>query len=191
MTDAKKTRGTRGFMIGAILVLMAVPSGYLYLTGRQDRTALQQDKDRLLRQTQALADSLDEARTQLFLVAAQANVRAGDYEEARALTSDFFDRVDSRTRQLGAVVDDNQARLRLLARRDQAITALSRRAPEGALILEQLATLHLALIDPELKARTPVNSFGMGDEDTLHGETNGLPMEPPRPDTASGSQGRL
>jgi hypothetical protein len=118
-----------------------------------------------------------------------SSLRTGDYEGARALTSDFFDRVDRRSRRPGAEAGETAARLAILALRDQAITELSRQTPQGARILEELATLHLALADPELKARTPLTTFRAGTPDTLLGTPMGLPGDTTRPDTVSGPGG--
>ena len=175
MTDAKQASGYRRIVFGLILLLMAVPSGYLYLTGRQDRMALQGDKDWLLQQTEALRDSLDGARTQLFLVAAQAHLRAGDFEGARTFTSEFFDRVDSRTRQPGGAANETEIRMGILAFRDQTITALSQWSLEVSSILDELATLHLALAYPELDARMPRRPPELGEGDTPVGETRDPP----------------
>ena len=155
MTDAKQASGYRRIVFGLILILIAAPSGYLYLTGRQDRLALERDKARLLQEAEALQDSLDGARTQLLLVAAQSNLRAGDFEVARTFTSEFFDRVDSRTRQPGGEANETVTRMGILAFRDRAITALSQRSLEVGTLLQELATLHLALAYPELDARMP------------------------------------
>ena len=137
------------------LVLAAIPPGYLYVSGRVARSALQREVDGLVRKTEALADSLDEARTQLVLEAALTSLRAGSFEATRTLSSDFFDRVDRRTRNPGVAAEEKAALLDLLSSRDDAISALSQRSSEANRILQGLAAVHLGLTDPELKARIP------------------------------------
>ena len=84
-----------------------------------------------MQKAEALADSLDGVRTHLMLGAAQASIRKGDFESAQPLTSDFFDRVDRRTREEGVGPGETEARMELLALRDRTISALSRRVPGG------------------------------------------------------------
>ena len=190
MTEEPKARPRSRTAIWVVLFLLAiVPSGYLYLTGLQDQRAFQREKDELVQRTAALTDSLDGARAQLLLNAALASVERGDYEAARTLASDFFDRVDQRSRQEGAPAPDQETRLRILALRDQAITDLSQRNPEGARVLEDLSMLHLPLADPELKARIPMTTFRAEGGDTLREAPSGLPGTVSPPDTLSGSGG--
>jgi hypothetical protein len=188
MTDSQQPAPRRRTALWVILFLLAiVPSGYLYLTGKQERLALQGEKDVLQQRTEALADSLDGARTQILLDAALTTLRAGDYEGARTLTSEFFDRIDRRSRQPGAGAQETQARMSLLALRDQAITELSRQSPEAAGILQELVTLSLPLADPESKARTSLTTPGAGPGDTLHRDTTALPRIDTLPDMLSES----
>lgn len=84
---------------------------------------------------------------------------------------------------------EKETRLRILALRDQAITDLSQRNPEGARVLEDLAMLHLPLADAELKARIPSTTFGSEGEDTLGRGPSGLPGTVSPPDTLFGSGG--
>ena len=186
MTEEPQAPTRRRTALWVILFLLAVvPSGYLYLTGLQSRRAFQGEKDGLVQRTEALTDSLDRARTQLLLDVALTTLRAGDYEGARTLTSEFFGRVDRRSRQEGAGAPDRETRMRILALRDQAITELSQRSPEGARILEDLTMLHLPLADPELGARIPLTPFSPEAKDTLQGAPSGLPSTAPPPDTLS------
>ena len=177
MTNPKQSPFRRQAGMGLALILLAlVPAGYLYLTGRLDRRALQRTNDELVERTKDLADSLDGTRAQLLLHAAMAGLRRGDYEGARALVSDFFAQVDRRTRQPGAGAQETQARMGVLALRDRAITELSRQTPDATRILEELAALHLALADPALKARIPTAPAGSSStapstRDTLPGRT--------------------
>jgi hypothetical protein len=159
-----------------ILLLAVIPSGYFYLTGRLARTALQGEVDELVGQTKTLADSLDGVRTHLMLGAAQASVQRGDFESAQQLTSDFFDRVDRRTREEGVGPGETEARMGLLALRDRTISALSRRSPEAGRFLEELAVLHLSLADPELMVRIPPSRTGVGTQDTLRTPPTSLPQ---------------
>jgi hypothetical protein len=76
--------------------------------------------------------------------------------------------------------------MRILALRDQAITELSQRSPEGARILEDLAMLHLPLADPELRARIPMTTFSPEKKDTLQA-SSGPPNTTLPPDTLSES----
>jgi hypothetical protein len=167
-----------------ILLLAAIPSGYFYMTGRLGQNALQREVDGLLHKTEALADSLDGVRTHLMLGAAQASIRKGYFESAQPLTSDFFDRVDRRTRKEGVGPGETEARMELLALRDRTISALSRRAPGAGILLEELATLHLGLVDPELMARLPSPTTpGVGTQDSLRVPPTGLPRRYPPRDT--------
>ncbi|MBT8395434.1 MAG: hypothetical protein HKO65_14275 [Gemmatimonadetes bacterium] len=178
-------------LVAAVLLLAALPSGYLYLTGRQAQMALQRENQELVQRSEALTDSLDGARTQLLLDGALNSFRAGDHEGARALASEFFDRVDRRSRRTGAAPKETGARLELLSRRDQTITELSRQTPAGGRILEELATLHLELADPDLKARTPLTTFRAGPGDTLLDGDAPLGSPQVRPDTGVQRPGRL
>ncbi len=178
-------RSGRGALIGALLVLAVLPSGYFYFTGRQKMAASQKENQELVTRSEALADSLDGARTQLLLDAALASFRAVDYEGARSLTSEFFDRIDRRSRRPGAGSEETSTLMELLAIRDRAITELSRQTPEAGRILGELATLHLGLADPELKARTPLLTFRASPSDTLRPDTAAQqPGAGIRPDTA-------
>lgn len=169
----------------AIFLLAVVPSGYFYLTGLQNRRVFQKEKDGLVQRTEALTDSLDGAKTQILLNVALTTLRAGDYEGSRTFASEFFGRVDSRSRQEGAGAPDTKVRMRILGLRDQAITELSQRSPEGAKTIEDLAMLHLPLADPELRARIPMTTFSPEAKDTLQGAPSGLPRAAPPPDTLS------
>ncbi len=168
------------------LLLAAIPSGYFYLTGRLARTALQREVDGLVQMTEALADSLDGVRTHLMLGAAQASIRRGDFESAQPLTSDFFDRVDRRTRKEGVGPREMEARMELLALRDRTISSLSRGSPEAGSILGELAILHLALADPELMARVSSPTPGMVIQDSLHRTLDTVPPKDPPQDAPQG-----
>jgi hypothetical protein len=183
-TDQKPTTPRRRIPSWVIfLLLAAIPSGYFYLTGRFARTALQREVDELVLKTEALADSLDGVRTHLRLGAAQASIRKGDFESAQPLISDFFDRVDRRTREEGLEPGETEARMEVLALRDRTISALSRRAPEAGRLLEELSTLHLALADPELNARPLKPASGLGAQDSLRVSPTALPRRYPPRDT--------
>ena len=165
------------------LLLAAIPPGYLYLTGRLARAALQREVDGLVQTTEALADSLDGARAQLVLEAAQNSLRSGNFDAARTLSSDFFDRVDRRTRKPGGGAEEKAALLDLLSSRDNAITALSQRSSEANRILQGLAALHLALTDPELRARIPPPPTGVGIRDSVRRAPASRPRSTRPPDT--------
>ena len=150
-----------------ILILAAIPSGYFYLTGRLARTHLQKEVDGLVLKAETLADSLDGMKTHLILGAALASVRAGDYQKGRTSTSDFFARVDRRTRNPGMDAGELATRLEILSSRDDAISALSQESTEATRILERLAVLHLTLVAPELAARSPMPGARPGSRDTL------------------------
>lgn len=183
-TDQKPTPPRRRIPSWVIfLLLAAIPSGYFYLTGRFSQNALQREVDGLVQKSGALADSLDGVRTHLMLGAAQASIRRGDFESAQPLISDFFDRVDRRTRKEGVGPEEMEARMKLLALRDQTISALSRKSPEAGRILEELATLHLGLADPELTARIPTPTSGVGIQDSLRVPPAALPRRSSPRDT--------
>lgn len=167
-TDQKPTPPRRRIPTLVIfLLLAAIPSGYFYVTGRLARTALQREIDGLVQKSEALADSLDGVRTHLILGAAQASVGKGDFDSAQPFISDFFDRVDRRTRKPGTGAVETATRMDLLSSRDDAIRALSQKSSEARRILDGLATLHLGLADPGLKARIPTPAPGAGIQDSL------------------------
>jgi len=162
------------------LLLAVVPAGYFYLTGRMARTALQREVAGLVQRSEALADSLDGVRTHLLLGAVQASIRKGDSESAQPLLSDFFDRVDRRTRAKRIEPPEAEARMELLALRDRTTSALSRGIPEAGRLLEEISTLHLALAAPELKAHILTTTSGLGGQDSLRGTPTPSRRYPPR-----------
>ena len=167
-TDQKPTPPRRRVPSWVIfLLLAAIPSGYFYLTGRMARTALQREVTGLVKESQAFADSLDGVRTHLLLGAAQASIRKGDFESAQPLLSDFFDRVDRRTRTERVEPAETEARMELLGLRDRTTSALSRRDPGAGRLLEELAALHLGLAHPELKARILTPTSGLGAQESV------------------------
>jgi hypothetical protein len=107
---------------------------------------------------QALGDSLDAARTQLLVDRVLVLVRAGRMNQASELASEFFDRVDRRSRVASAPPDETETRLRVLALRDRAVTALTREDPAALQLIEEIAALHLPLGDPTRGARVPTTS---------------------------------
>ena len=97
------------------------------------------------------ARHLDEAQRQLQLTQAQLNLasaaldaRRGDYEPARAATSNFFDFLRQQTTGEGQALLTQAQRQRLqplLAQRDDLITLLARSDPASA---DKLSDLHSA-----------------------------------------------
>jgi hypothetical protein len=139
-----------------LLVLLALaPSAYLFVTGRQQRTEMAARTAAAESAAQALADSLDAARTQLLVDRVLVLARAGRMNQTSELASQFFDRVDRRSRVPSASPRETETRLRVLALRDQAITALTREDPAALQLIEEIAALHLPLGDPTLDARIP------------------------------------
>lgn len=139
-----------------LLVLLAlVPSAYLFVTGRQQRTEMEARTAAAETAAQALADSLDAARTQLLVDRVLVLARAGQMNQASQLASQFFDRVDRKSRVSSAPPGETETRLRVLALRDQVITALTLENPDALQLIEEIAALHLPLGDPAMGARIP------------------------------------
>jgi len=145
------------------LVLLALaPSAYLFVTGRQQRTEMAARITAAESAAQALADSLDAARTQLLVDRVLVLARAGRMKQTSELASEFFDRVDRRSRVPSASPGETETRLRVLALRDQTITALTRDDPAALQLIEEIAALHLPLGDPTLGARVPTTPVPEG-----------------------------
>mgnify|MGYP001110637027 CR=1 FL=1 len=165
--------GVPSWLLLLLVLLALVPSAYLFVTGRQQRTEMEARTAAAESAAQALADSLDAARTQLLVDRVLVLARAGQMSQASELASQFFDRVDRKSRVSSAPPGETETRLRVLALRDQAITALTREDPQALQLIEEIASLHLPLGDPSLGARIP---------------TTPVPEELPAPrDTARGA----
>ena len=158
MNETTPTGGSsrrKSWLLLFLVLLALVPSAYLFVTGRQQRTEMAARTADAESAAQALADSLDAARTQLLLDRVLVLARAGQMNQTSELVSQFFDRVDRRSRVASAPLSETETRLRVLALRDQAITALSREDPAALQLIEAIAALHLPLADPTLGARIP------------------------------------
>lgn len=141
-----------------LLVLLALgPSTFLFFSGRRQRDDAATRTAAAESVALALADSLDAARTQLLVDRVLVLARGGDMTSAVDLASRFFDRVDRRSRVASASAGETEVRLRVLALRDQTISALTRDDPAALQLVEEIAGLHLPLGDPALGARIPTS----------------------------------
>ncbi|HSM18500.1 MAG TPA: hypothetical protein VK845_16050 [Gemmatimonadales bacterium] len=155
--------GRRKYWLLLFLALLALaPSAYLFVTGRLERTEMAARTAAAESAALALADSLDAARTQLLVDRVLVLVQAGRMSQTSELASQFFDRVDRRSRVASAPLSETETRLRVLALRDQAITALTRDDPAALQIIEEIAALHLPLGDPTVGARIPTMTVPEG-----------------------------
>lgn len=149
----------------SVALIAIVPSTFLFFSGRRQLAELATRTAAADTVTRALADSLDAARTQLLVDRVLVLARGGEMEQAGDLASRFFDRVDHRSRIVDAAPRDTEVRLRVLALRDQTISALTLEDPNALQLVEEIARLHLPLGDPALGARIPTSP-----------EPDGLPM---------------
>lgn len=191
MNDTTPAGGSsrRNLWLLLFLVLLALtPSAYLYVTGQQQQTEMMAGTSTAETAARALADSLDAARTQLLLDRVLFMAQAGEMNQASELASEFFDRVDRRSRVPRMAPSETEARLRVLALRDQTIAALTRSDPTALRLIEEIASLHLPLGDPTLGARiptTPVPGGSLAPWDTADGSGMGRGV-----DTLGSSGGR-
>ncbi|MEJ2204694.1 MAG: hypothetical protein P8170_11325 [Gemmatimonadota bacterium] len=154
-TPAGGSSRRRSWLLLFPVLLALAPAAYLFVTGRQQRTEMAARTAAAESAAQALADSLDAARTQLLVDRVLVLTRAGRMNQTSELASQFFDRVDRRSRVPSAPPSETEMRLRVLALRDQTITALTREDPAALQLIEEIAALHLPLGDPTLGARIP------------------------------------
>jgi cbb3-type cytochrome oxidase subunit 3 len=165
MNETTPTGGSsrrKSWLLLFLVLLALAPSAYLFVTGRQQRNEMAARTAAAESAAQALADSLDAARTQLLVDRVLVLAQAGRMNQTSELASQFFDRVDRRSRVASAPLSETETRLRVLALRDQAITALTLDDPAALQIIEEIAALHLPLGDPTVGARIPTMTVPEG-----------------------------